>query len=146
MTRRTLRESIFRILFRYEFNSAEEMDEQMEFAIKELTSDDEDDKEYGISSDEEVRNKDKRYITEKSRDVIRHITEIDAIIEEVSDGWKIQRIGKPELAILRLAVYEIKFDDDVPYKTAIDEALELAKVYSPDGRKFINALLAKVQV
>jgi N utilization substance protein B len=146
MTRRTLRESIFRILFRYEFNSAEEMDEQMEFAIKELTSDDEDDKEYGISSDEEVRNKDKRYITEKSRDVIRHIKEIDAIIEEVADGWKLQRIGKPELAILRLAVYEIKFDDDVPYKTAIDEALELAKVYSPDGKKFINALLAKVKV
>jgi N utilization substance protein B len=158
MTRRTLRESIFKILFRYEFNSAEEMDEQIEFAMEELTSadaEDEDenqDKEAGkeagkeAEKEEPAREKDKRYIVAKAKAVIANIDEIDSIIESVSDGWKLSRIGKAELSIMRLAVYEIKFDEDVPYKVAINEALELAKIYcGPDAKGFVNALLSKIK-
>jgi N utilization substance protein B len=144
MTRRTLRESIFKILFRYEFNSADEMDEQIEFAIEELTSVDEDDEE--TEAEKLESNKDKRYITGKVKAVIEHIDEIDSIIQDVADGWKLSRIGKAELAIMRLAVYEIKFDDDVPYRVAINEALELTKIYcNPDAKGFVNALLSKVK-
>jgi N utilization substance protein B len=145
MTRRTLRESIFRILFRYEFNSAEEMNEQIEFAMEELSSPDEDDDEI-TGTEEKARDKDKRYIIDKAKAVIDKLDEIDSIIDSVSDGWSLSRIGKAELAILRLAVYEIRFDDDVPEKVAINEALELTKIYcNPDAKGFVNALLSKVK-
>ena len=71
--------------------------------------------------------------------------EIDKIIDGISEGWKLNRIGKAELAILRLAIYEIKYDDDIPEKVAINEAIELTKLYcDEEARKFINALLGKL--
>lgn len=143
MTRRLLRESIFKILFRYEFNGAGEMDEQLEFAMADETdiADDKDE----ITVDPSARKKDKEYIINKVKAILEHIDVIDEIIASVSDGWKLQRIGKAELAIMRLAVYEIRFDDDVPYKVAINEALELTKIYcNEDAKGFVNALLSKV--
>lgn len=143
MTRRSLRESIFKILFRYEFNDAGEMDEQLEFAMADETdiADDKDE----ITVDPSARKKDKEYIINKVKAILEHIDDIDEIIEGVSEGWKLQRIGKAELAIMRLAVYEIRFDDDVPYKVAINEALELTKIYcNEDAKGFVNALLSKV--
>jgi len=62
------------------------------------------------------------------------------------DGWQIGRLGKPELAILRLALYEMLYDEEVPFRVAINEAVELAKKYcNPDASGFINAVLAKVE-
>lgn len=143
MTRRALRESIFKILFRYEFNDAMEMDEQIEFAIEELSAVDEDDEELEVTL---ARKSDKKYIIEKVKAIIEHVDDIDKIIESVSDGWKLNRIGKAELAIMRLAVYEIKYDDDIQYKIAINEAIELTKIYcNEDARGFVNALLSKVE-
>lgn len=131
MTRRALRENIFRILFKVEFNSIEEMKEQIGFSIDTI---------------EEINQGDEPYIIDKTNKIISLIDEIDIIIEYISSGWKIERIGKAELAILRLAVYEMKYDDDVPFKVAINEALELAKIYcGSDARSFINGLLAKVE-
>jgi N utilization substance protein B len=122
------------------------MNEQMEFAMEELMSVDEDDDEADEKTEEPAREKDGKYIVDKARAVIDNIQEIDGIIESVSDGWKLSRIGKAELAIMRLAVYEIKFDDDVPYRVAINEALELTKKYcNPDAKGFVNALLSKVK-
>ena len=67
-------------------------------------------------------------------------------IKEISSGWKLERIGKAELAILRLAVYEMKYDEDVPFKVAINEAVELSKIYcNEDAKSFVNGLLAKVE-
>ena len=72
---------------------------------------------------------------------------LDEEIAKISDGWNIGRIGKAELAILRVAIFEMLYDDDVPYKVAINEAVELAKIYcNEDARSFINGLLAKVTV
>ena len=81
----------------------------------------------------------------KSEDILTKIEAIDGIIEAVSEGWSISRIGKPELAILRLAIYEINYDDEIPDSVAINEAVELSKIYCPDNAKsFINGVLAKV--
>ena len=85
------------------------------------------------------------YIRIKSEDILTKIEAIDGIIEAVSEGWSISRIGKPELAILRLAIYEINYDDEIPDSVAINEAVELSKIYCPDNAKsFINGVLAKV--
>lgn len=131
MTRRALRENIFRILFKLEFNTVDEMREQIDFSIDTLD---------GISEE------DKNYIIDKTNNIISLIDDIDRLIEEISSGWKIERIGKAELAILRLAIYEMKYDEDVPFKVAINEAVELAKIYcNEDAKSFINGLLAKVE-
>ncbi|MDD6328264.1 MAG: transcription antitermination factor NusB [Eubacteriales bacterium] len=132
MTRRALREQIFRIIFRVEFNSKDEMMEQIGFSVSEI---------------ENLTPEDETYIVDKSGKILTLIEDIDEEIMRVSDGWNIRRIGKAELALLRLAIYEMKYDEDVPYKVAINEALELAKIYcSEDARSFINGLLAKVSV
>ncbi len=69
----------------------------------------------------------------------------DALINSHTKGWKTSRMNKVDLTILRLAVYEMKWDEDVPVGVAIDEAVELAKKYSgPDGPSFINGVLARL--
>ncbi len=68
--------------------------------------------------------------------------EIDGIISSfLKKGWSLSRISKPSLAILRLAVYEIKYLDSVPASVAVNEAVELAKKYTIDENKFVNGLL-----
>lgn len=129
MTRSELREHIFNMLFQVEFNSEEELIEQMELYVDGLG---------------EIREKDKTYIEEKYQKVIEHLNEIDALLNEETDGWKTTRMNKVDLTILRLAVYEIKWDEDVPAGVAINEAVELAKKFSSEeGPAFINGVLAK---
>lgn len=66
-------------------------------------------------------------------------------INEVAKGWKTGRMGKAELAILRLAVYEMLYDEEVPVKVAINEAVELAKTFGgDDSAAFVNGILAKL--
>lgn len=77
--------------------------------------------------------------------LLENLADIDNIISENAVGWKISRIDKIDLAILRVAIYEIIFDDAVPNIVAINEAIELAKEYSSEkSHKFINGILAKV--
>jgi N utilization substance protein B len=65
--------------------------------------------------------------------------------ETHSEGWSTNRLGKAELAIMRLAVYEIKFDDEIPNSVAINEAVELSKKYGGDNSSsFVNGVLAKI--
>ena len=130
MSRTELREHIFRMLFRIEFNSAEEMKEQEGFYFEDL---------------EEATGKDQEYILDKYRAIVEKKEEIDALLNEVSEGWKPTRMNRVDLTIMRLAVYEIKWDEDVPTGVAINEAVELAKKYSSDdGPSFVNGILAKV--
>jgi N utilization substance protein B len=131
MTRSTIREHIFKILFRTEFyDNSEEFKQQVEYYLDELG----DTKEENIS-----------YIREKTLDVADRLGEIDEIINAYSEGWSTNRLGKAELAIMRLAVYEIKFDDEIPNSVAINEAVELSKKYGGDSSSsFVNGVLAKV--
>ena len=72
--------------------------------------------------------------------------DLDSIIDDNSEGWKTDRMGKVELSLLRLAVYEMLFDDDIPTAVAMDEAVELAKTYGQDNSgAFVNAILTKVK-
>lgn len=128
MSRRKLRESIFLLLFRIEFNTREELEEQEELFFE------------GIETEEDIA-----YIREKTNKILDQLTEIDEKIMEICKGWRLTRLGKAELAILRLAVYEILYDDDIPTGVAINEAVEIAKNYcSEEAPRFINGVLAKL--
>lgn len=131
MTRRKLRENIFSILFRLEFNTSDEMSEQIQYALDDI---------------EGLAPEDRDYIINKTTMIISLVDDIDTKLKHISEGWRLERIGKAELAILRLAVYEMLYDEDVPYKVAINEAVELTKIYcGDDARSFVNGLLAKVE-
>ena len=130
MTRRSLRENIFKILFKVEFNSLDEMHEQIDFSIADIDN---------------ISDEDKDYIIGKTEKIISLIDDIDNIISNISTGWNIERIGKAELAILRLAVYEAKYDEDIPLNVAVSEAVELSQIYCTDeARSFINGVLTKL--
>ena len=130
MSRRKLRESIFLLLFRIEFNTREELDEQMRMHIDSKTDMDEEDADY---------------ICKKLEDILDHLTELDETILKICKGWRLERLGKTELAILRLAVYELLDDNDIPTSVAINEAVELAKIYcSEEAPRFVNGVLAKL--
>ena len=130
MKRSEMREHIFRIIFQMEFADAEERNEKITLYLESL---------------KDISNKEFTYIKKKTEDIFMRIEEIDATIESISTGWKINRLGKAELAILRVAVYEMKFDDDIPEKVAINEAVELAKHYGNEqSPKFVNGVLAKL--
>ena len=134
MKRSELREHIFRMIFGYEFNSDAEMPEQMQLYFEQL------DEEDGVPTEAEVT-----YIREKALNVILKTEEIDELLNTNTKGWKTSRMNKVDLSILRLAVYEMKWDDEIPAGVAIDQAVELAKKYSGDeGPSFINGVLAKL--
>jgi len=128
--RTELREHIFKVLFGIEFCEPEELSEQLELYFEEL---------------EGARERDLNYIREKTRRIAEVKDEIDTLLNTHTTGGKKSRMNKADLTILRLAVYEMKWDEDVPTGVAIDEAVELAKKYSSDdGPAFINAVLAKL--
>ena len=129
MTRRQLRENVFKMLFRVEFHDEKEMPEQLALFENEVEP---------ISEDEKI------YMTNKYNDIYAHIEELDAAINEASKGWKTTRMGKVDLTVLRLAVYEIMFDEEIPTGVAINEAVELAKKFGQDtSPSFVNGVLAK---
>ena len=130
MNRTELREQVFKLLFRVEFNSMEEMAEQEDL--------------FAITSDKEISASDADYIRDKYEKIAEKLTEIDEAINKETQGWDTTRMAKVELAIIRLAVYEIKYDEAVPTGVAINEAVELAKKFGQDGSaSFVNGVLAK---
>ena len=129
MTRREIRENVFKMLFRVEFHEQEEMNEQLVLFGEELDA---------------LKEADLSYIRNKCNDIFSKIEEIDSAINKVATGWKTSRMGKVDLSLIRLAVYEIKFEDDIPTKVSINEAVELAKAYgTDDSPSFVNGILAK---
>lgn len=142
MTRREIRDKIFKIVFTAEFNTLDEMRDQIDLAFDtEMPGDEEDDPLLYAS----VSDSDRQYITDKVMDIMSRKNDIDKTISEISEGWKLPRIGKEELAILRLGVYEVIYDSSIPEKVAINEAVELSKKYcDASASKFVNALLAKL--
>ena len=140
MNRTALRETVFKVLFRYEFHDSESFASQMNLFFA----------EYPESGDEEenwpaLDSKSAEEITDKVTDILCHIDEIDKVISEKSEGWDIDRIGKAELSIMRIAVYEILYDDNIENAVSISEAVKLAKKYGDEkAYGFVNGVLAKI--
>lgn len=130
MSRRELREHIFKLLFFVEFHEEDDMPQQVKLYFEELP---------------EVNEENHDYIQQKYEHVREKFQEIDKSLDEVAKGWKTGRMGKVDLTILRLAVYEMKYDDDIPVGVAINEAVELGKTFGgDDSSAFINGILAKL--
>lgn len=131
MGRHELRELIFKLLFRAEFFQGGELQEQVKlfFEDEELL---------------DISEKDRNYITEKFFRVAEKLPGIDALLNEKTKGWQTARMGKVELTLLRLGVYEILYDEDIPAGVAINEAVDLAKEFGQEASGgFVNAVLAK---
>ncbi|MCR4727157.1 MAG: transcription antitermination factor NusB [Lachnospiraceae bacterium] len=134
MKRSEIRETVFKLLFRAEFNDISEMPEQtgLFFDIEQRVD------------ENPISEADREYIKAREEAILAKLPEIDAAISEKAVGWTIERMGKADLAIIRLAVYEIMFDDDIPVSVAINEAVELAKKYGrEESGGFVNGVLAK---
>ena len=130
MSRREVREQIFNLLFRAEFYEKTELPEQLELFFEELDRKEE---------------KDTLYIQDKFEQIVSRLPELDGMINEAAQGWKTTRMGKVDLTLIRLAVYEMKFEEEVPTGVAINEAVELAKSYgTDDSASFVNGILAKL--
>ena len=84
------------------------------------------------------------YVRDVSLGVFRHVKEIDGVIGQNAHGWRISRLSRVDLAILRLCVYEIRYRDDIPMSVSINEAVELAKKYGAEATgAFVNGILGK---
>jgi len=130
MKRRELREHIFRLLFRIEFNESADMPEQVALYMEDIPM---------------ATEKDQAYIEAKYQAIADRLEEIDEMLNKAAEGWKVSRMGKVELTIMRLAAYEIRFDEDVPASVAINEAVEMAKIFGgDDSPAFINGVLGKL--
>ena len=130
MRRREQREHIFKLLFMTHFNSQEEMPDQLSLYFESL---------------EELGEKDQTYMKEKYENILEHVAEIDEMLNEYRKGWKTSRMNRVDLNALRLAVYELKYDDEVPVGVAINEAVELAKRFGGDtSGSFVNGVLGKI--
>lgn len=130
MTRSEVREHIFRILFSVEFCEKEEFEDQVNLYFQ---------------GHKQIREKQQKEIFEKITDLIQHLDELDNEIAGHAKAWSLSRLGKSELSILRLATYEILFDEQVPKKVAINEAVEIAKKYCNEkAAPFINGILGKI--
>lgn len=128
--RSELREATFLILFRAVFFDAQEL----RFQIEDFFSD-----------EDFFSEKERKYISDKVLKIASKLTELDDKLDEVSVGWKTKRMTKVDLTVLRLACYEILFEDAVPIATSINDAVELAKNYGTENSgSFVNGILAKV--
>lgn len=130
MSRRELREQIFKLLFRIEFNDEAEMPQQVTMFFEQ------EEKTVTESEKEEIEDKYTRILDKRE--------ELDAMLDEKATGWNISRMGKVDLTILRLALFEMLYDDKIPVSVAINEAVELAKKFGQtDSPGFVNGVLAK---
>jgi len=132
MKRHEIRERIFQILFSMEFHEGENL---RELVIRYLDE----------TCEPKVTDMERAEILKKTLEVADKFSELDKKIDAVSEGWRVGRMGKAELTILRLALFEMNYDGDVPVKVAINEAVDLAKEYcGEDTPPFINGILAKL--
>ena len=152
MSRKLAREIAFKIVFSNNFqfedveiNNVEEAEETRKAQLLENIISDKNSEEDTKNVNDDISAEDKKYITEVTKGVAEKINELDEKIKPYLKGWTMDRFGKTDLAILRLAVYEIFYRDDIPYKVSIHEAVELAKSFCDDSSpSFINGVLAGI--
>ena len=131
MRRSEQREHIFKLLFMTQFNSEDEMSDQVSMYFETLG---------------ELEEKDQEAMQEKYQKILEKLDEIDQILNDYSRGWKTSRMNRVDLTVLRLAVYELEYEkEEVPVGVAINEAVELAKCFgSEESGAFVNGILGKI--
>lgn len=130
MTRREVREHLFKMVFQKEFHEEENLTEQEQLYLE----------EEGLPE-----GKIQKELLERCGQVFEHLDQIDTLLSETSTGWKLNRMNKVDLSLLRVAIFEMRFDEEIPEKVAINEAVELAKKFGgEDSPAFINGVLAKL--
>ncbi|MCR5295622.1 MAG: transcription antitermination factor NusB [Lachnospiraceae bacterium] len=130
MSRRKLREHLFKMVFIYAFTLEKDMDRQLALYLDGIEMLSEEDREYLLGRYQKVHDK---------------IPDIDRLLNETARGWKTNRFGSCDLAILRVACFELLYDDNIPEGVAINEAIELAKEYGgDDSPSFINGILGEI--
>ena len=130
MERSAIRELAFKLIYSLEIQGEVNLNDQVELYIE----------ANDIKSESA-----KEYVKDAILGIEKNKEEIKSLIEKnLKADWKMQRISKIDLSILKLAIYEIKYKD-IPYKVAINEAVEIAKKYGEEtSRKFINGILASI--
>ncbi len=132
MTRKRIRENLYIILFQTNFHEEGALMEQADIYLERMEGRD-------------ATKRAKAELKDRFQSVLEHLQEIDRIIEEKAKGWTLSRLAKTDLSVLRLAVFEILYDEDVPNGVAINEAVELAKKYGGEKSSgFVNGVLASV--
>ena len=131
MSRKIARELAFKVIFSVDFQHENEDVEKLIMNLEDETK--------------EITQEDKGYINDIVQGVMAKKEELDEKIRKYLKGGTMDRISKTDLAILRLAIYEITYRDDIPYKVSVNEAVELAKTFSDStSSSFINGVLAGV--
>ncbi len=129
ISRSKLRDLSMRCLYQYDFYPSAVLDEQTAIYLEQQ---------------EKLTEEERTQILERMKDIYAKIVDIDRRIGEKAEHWRPERMGRVDLSILRLAVYEIENDGEVPAAVAINEAVELAKTYGgEDSPKFINGVLSR---
>ena len=131
MNRREARKNAFYLVFQIDFHQQEEFDETKTLFFEQ--------------KEEVVEQNEKEFILKEAEGTKTHLAEIDEMISKNSKRWAKERISKVDLAILRLAIYEICFSKEIPSSVAINEAIELAKEFSTEeAPAFINGVLGSI--
>ncbi|MBO0995281.1 transcription antitermination factor NusB [Bacillus sp. SD088] len=105
----------------------------------------------GIEAEEAIENvledeKKDPFLQQLVEGTIQHLPEIDAEIQKHLENWTLDRLAKVDITILRIGMYELLFHDDIPENVAINEAIEIAKIFGDDkSGKFINGILSKAK-
>ncbi|NLK68306.1 MAG: transcription antitermination factor NusB [Clostridiaceae bacterium] len=129
MSRRISRENAMKLLYQFQLRD-DDVDEQIEVFISEM---------------DDVGNLERAFFLDIIHGVRTNEKEIDELIKAHAKGWSLERMPKVDIAIIRLAIYELIYRDDIPFNVTINEAVELAKKYSTDqSGSFINGVLGKV--
>ena len=139
MNRHEVRKEVFKAVFMNEFHDTDDMESVINTFLQGRNNAETEDLAKNNKTPE-----DEEYIKTKSEDIISKLPEIDELINKPVDGWKTTRMAKVDLTLIRLALYEIKYES-MPVGVAINEAVSLADEFGTDSSAgFVNGALAKL--
>ncbi|MDR1530884.1 MAG: transcription antitermination factor NusB [Clostridiales bacterium] len=130
MNRRTLRKHAFSIIYQLSFHETLDLDAAAE--------------DYFLYCGD-LTESDRAFVYEEIHGTLDHLAEIDALIARCAKGWRLDRLSTVDLAVMRMAANEILYRPDIPTGVAINEAVNLCKIYGDDDSpRFVNGVLSKI--
>lgn len=133
MSRKSARDCAFKLIFEIPFHDGQTPSDRIE-------------QYFDVCEHKDINAKDKEYISATVTDCFENLSNIDEKISASLENWKIDRLSKVDLSILRLAAAEIMYGIDVPFRVSVNEAVELAKTYGEDSSpSFVNGVLSRFE-